>query len=705
MDRQDALLEIGCEELPVDYIAPALQQLRTAAETRLRDLRLEYASVETEATPRRLVLYIKGLAAEQPQQSKVVSGPTLDVAVKSDGTLTAAGEGFLRKLGVTADKVEVREGRWTVQVLEKSRATLEILPEVFPALMQGLTFPKSMHWEASGARFARPVRWLAALFGSKIIPFNFADVAAGRGTRLHPLNKTREAEIPQAEQYFGLLEQGQVSLSVSRRRSAIASDLARAAQPLGGRVVSDEDLLDKVTMMAEFPRVLSGAFGKSFLDLPREIVITAMREHQRYFAVEDAHGRLLPGFLAVYDNPLADPASLQPGCERVLAARLKDAEFFYREDLKRPLAELVPALDRVLWIKGLGSLLDKTRRLESLAGWLASQLEPEAAADAVQAAHLSKADLVTHMVQEKEFTSLQGVIGTYYALAQGVVPGVALALREHYQPRSAGDACPQSPAGRILALTDKLDHLVGCWGSGLIPTGTRDPYALRRAAQGVVAITLEAGYRFSLLAALRRAAEGFPQFAASAEACVQAVRAFIVGRLETELTQRQFPPDVMQAVLLVWNDDLYAVLQKAETLVALQRRPNFLDAIVIFSRVVNILPKHTPRSVPPGEPELPVTVSLMTESAERELQAAYLKLRDKVRLLSEAGDYFALFDHLAEAAPLINRFFDDVLVMAPESEVRENRLNLLTNLARTYWLLADFSRLVPKEPAGAARPA
>jgi glycyl-tRNA synthetase beta chain len=698
MDRKDALLEIGCEELPVEYIAPALRQMHALAEKKLTEARLPFSSLETEATPRRLVLMIKALGAEQPQMTKTVAGPTVAVAQKPDGTLTPAGEGFLRKLGVPREQIKIQDGRWLVTVTEKSRSAQELLPGIFLDILRGLSFPKSMRWETEGVRFARPVRWLLALFGPEVVPFQFGDVVAGRHTRLHPLAAQRQAEIVESTQYRNALEQGRVCLSSAERKQQIQQGLEDEAHSQGGRVLADEELLDMVTMMAEAPRVLSGGFAPSFLELPREIVITAMREHQRYFAVENEDGRLLPWFLAVYDNPLADPVAIRPGCERVLEARLKDAEFFYHEDLKRPLMDRIQDLDRVLWIKGLGSMLDKTRRLEILAGWLAQTLEPEAVAETVEAAHLCKADLVTHMVQEKEFTSLQGIMGTYYALAQGVPQRVAQALREHYQPRAAGDACPQTAPGRMLALADKFDHLTGCWGSGLIPTGTKDPYALRRAAQGIVTITLTSRYRFSLAAALRQALLGFPQFSAQAEEIVRGVQAFILGRLETELAQREIPADVMQAVLGVGSDDACAVLQKAEALMTLRRRPAFPAAVTAFSRVVNILPKDTTRVVPAGAPELETAQNLFTEPAERELYTVWLKNRDKMRLLAEAGDYPALFECMSEWVPAIDRFFEEVLVMAPDEKVRRNRLNLLANLARSFWLLADFSRLVP-EPA------
>jgi glycyl-tRNA synthetase beta chain len=508
------------------------------------------------------------------------------------------------------------------------------------------------------------------------------------------LHLPQTAEVPEVAAYPGLLESGLVVLSVSARRERLRSLLDQAAANLGGRVVRDEELLDMLTMMAEYPAIVTGSFDPKYLAIPREIIITAMREHQRYFAVETAEGKLLPCFLAGFDNPQADPATIRPGCERVLEARLKDAEFFFQEDMKHPLAERVPDLARVLWIKGLGSLLDKTGRLERLTAWLASRLDPVQEAPAVAAAHLAKADLVTNMVQEKEFTSLQGIMGTYYALAQGVPETVALALREQYQPRGAGDAVPATPAGRLLALADKLDHLVGCWGAGFAPTGAKDPYALRRAAQGVVAITLGAGYRYSLRAALEETAQGFDQVRNRSQAVAAEVQAFILGRMETELANRHYPPDLIQALLGVWSDDLAALVQKAEVITALKTTPGFTEQIKAFSRVVNILPKGTLRNLPPETDDLAVQSEHLAEGSERELFAETFRARNVVLSAAANGNYAEVFRHLAGMIPLINRFFDEVLVMDPDEAKRTNRLSLLTNLARLIWLLADFSRLV-----------
>lgn len=694
MIYQDALLEIGCEELPVDYIAPAMKQLKEMADKIPETIHLGCTGVEVQATPRRISVFLREVASEQPRTSKKVMGPTLAVAYGPNKTLTPAGEGFLRKCGLRPDQAREENGRLVAEIVDSVKTAQTLLPETFLQWLRSVSFPKSMRWEASGVRFARPIRWIIALYGKEILPMEFAGIKSGRTTHLHPLAPSTRADIDNPGQYAAVLKKGFVILDVAQRRAQLQTALEQEAERLGGRVVADAELLDMVTMMAEYPAVLSGQFDPGFLKLPREIIVTAMREHQRYFAVETADNRLLPAFLTAYDNPLARPDTIRPGCERVLEARLKDAEFFYQEDLKHPLVKRVPELDRVLWIKGLGSLKDKTDRLERLAEGLAGLLEPEARAAAARAAHLSKADLITRMIQEKEYNSLQGLMGGYYVQAQNEGPVVARAISEQYLPRWAGDEKPESPAGRILALADKFDHLAGCWGAGLIPTGTKDPYALRRAAQGIVAVTLEAGYRYSLADAIGAAVNNFPSFSGRSTAVAAGIKDFIIGRTETELENLGCQPDLIQALLAVWIDDLTALVQKAKTLLALREAPEFVPSITAFSRVVNILPKGTPRNLPPQTADEAVEDGLLTPGAEQELSQAHRRLRPEIARLAATGDFAGVFQALQQLAPTIDRFFTEVLVMDPVKKVRSNRLHLLENIARSIWQLADFSRLV-----------
>ncbi len=696
MDKADLLFEIGCEEIPVTYILPALAQLKTNLAKALSESFLGFESMTAEATPRRMVVMVPGLDLQQPDRVRKISGPRQDIAYQADGKLSPAGLGFCKKTGLAPEQLQLKDGRLFVQVEEKGQPALTLLPALLQTAMKQITFPKSMRWEASGARFARPVRWLLALLGEEPVPVHFADVRADRTTRTHPLRSEPPVAVTSGMHYLKTLEEGDVVLATGERKDRIRKILHEEAGRLQGTLVEDEELLEMVSLMTEWPGVVAGKIDGAFMAMPKEIITTAMREHQRYFAIEKADGSLLPYFIMVHDNPHGQAAHMQPGCENVLRARLKDAEFFYREDLKVPLQERVDQLERVLWIKGLGHLLDKTKRLEALGAFLAGQLEPAVQADAVQAAHLCKADLITNMIQEKEYNGLQGFMGGLYALKQGARPEVAKAIEEHYLPRFAEDLLPQSPAGRMLAMAERLDNLVGCWGAGFVPTGTKDPYALRRAAQGLISISLQAGYHYSLHQALSKAVAAFEQFEPRRAALLEGIKGFIQGRLETELANRHLPPDMIQAVLGVWWDDVTAVVKKAEALQSLREEPGFNETVISFSRVVNILPKTTSRVIQPGQELLAVDAGLFREDVEKAVFEQAQAITQKVRRLADQTDYYATFKALAELKPHIDAYFDQVMVMDQDASVRTNRLNFLTNLAALIWSLADFSKLVIK---------
>ncbi len=696
MNKQDLLFEIGCEELPVTYIRPALAQMKAHLGKALIEHRLGFESITAEATPRRLVLMVRGLDVQQPDRIKEVLGPKQTIAFQADGQLSPAGQGFCKKAGLALSQLQIKNERLYAEVEEKGQPTLELLPPLLNGVIKQITFPKSMRWEASGDRFARPVRWLLALLGEEVVPVAFADVFAGRITQGHPLLAAPLDAIANRAHYLETMDHSYVLLSSEKRKEHIRELLHQEAAQWQGALVEDEELLEMVCLMTEWPGAVVGHIDASFMAMPKEIITTAMREHQRYFAMEKADNSLLPNFIMIHDNPFGQAGRMQPGCENVLRARLKDAEFFYKEDLKVPLEDRVAQLDRVLWIKGLGHLLDKTNRLERLSAYLAEQLEPSSQADAVAAAHLCKADLITNMIQEKEYNGLQGYMGGHYALKQGARPEVALAIEEHYLPRGAVDQLPQSPAGRLLALAERLDNLVGCWGAGFAPTGTKDPYALRRAAQGLIAISLQAGYHYSLRQALSTAIAAFSQFEPQHLEILEGLKAFIQGRLETELANRQLPPDLIQAVLGVWWDDMTAVVQKAEAFQAIRQNDSFNETVVSFSRVVNILPKSVGRVVSPEQEPLPVSPDLFQAPIEKDLYEHYQTVGQAVAEMAAQADYRSGFAALAALKPAIDGYFDQVMVMDQDRAIRTNRLNFLTNLAVVIWSLADFSKLVIK---------
>ncbi|MCK5243448.1 glycine--tRNA ligase subunit beta [bacterium] len=704
--RADALFEIGCEELPPGYFqSENFEELPGRIDGCLVAYRLKEAKdinrkFEVLGTPRRIVFKILDLVTQQPATTKELFGPKKLIAYNAAGSLTKAGLGFIRKAGVTPEEVQIKDEKLFVLKEEPGKPTIDLLPKMFMHLYERIQFTKTMRWEATNTRFARPIRWIVALFGDKVVDLEIAGVRSGRVTCLHPLNEPNQIEVKNLNDYEAKVQAGKVVLSSRNRGERIRTLLDNAAKELQGQRLLDGDsqlLVQQVSNLVEYPQILVGKIDEKFMSLPSEVLVTAMREHQQYFAIHDSKNDLMPYFLTVYDNPLSDGTAMKSGFENVLVARLQDAQFFYAEDVKHSLAERVPELDRVRWVRGLGSLLDKTKRLEFLGVWFAQALDPAARQDTVAAARLAKTDLITNMVQEKEFTSLQGIMGSIYAQAQGLPESVVKAMAEQYLPRWAGDKLPETPTGRLLSLADKFDHIIGCWGAGFAPTGAKDPYALRRAVQGVIAITLDAGYRYSLPAVLEQCLSQFETLREKADTIISEVIGFIQGRMETELANREIAPDLSQAVLGVWWNDISAVVQKAEAIHQLRSNQGFNASIVTFSRVVNILPKGTPRQVAPEEQDLPMRQDLLTQPAEKELYAAYQEIGQTIADLSQKGDFITSFKTLGQLKTSVDQFFDDVLVMDKNEEIRENRLNLLTNLARKIWSLADFSKLVVSE--------
>lgn len=695
MKTESLLIEIGCEELPVDYIRPALKQLSKQLETLFDQQRLPYETIHCEATPRRLVMTVTGLALKQNDVTKELSGPKKAIAMNADGTLTPAGLGFCKKAGLDPDQVEVKNDRLVALINEPGKDTSTLLPDMVHQVIKKTTFPKSMRWEHSGARFARPIRWLLVMLGNNLVPVSFADVNSNQATRLHPLVEFNQPTISVQADYLPSLHNGFVMLSIDQRRQRILTLLEQAAQAHHGRLVPDQALLDMVTMMTEWPGVVVGNIKPQFMQMPREIITTAMREHQRYFAVENDKQELMPLFMMIHDNPSGQASSMQRGCERVLEARLKDAEFFYHEDLKTPLEQRVGQLDRVRWIKGLGNLKDKTERLQRLSGWLADQMAPTCKETVLAAAHLCKADLITNMIQEKEFNKLQGFMGGLYARQQGVPEPVAQACQEHYLPRFAGDQLPTSTAGRILAMADRLDNLAGCWGAGFAPTGTKDPYALRRAAQSLITLTLVGEEHFSLTMALEEAIKNFEGVQQKTK-LQHELKQFIQGRLETELANRHIPPDMIQAVLSVAWNDLLTVIQKAEALQQLRTSAQFNEAVTTFSRVVNILPKTTRQLIETGHQAFSVEPKLFQTEIELQLMNAHQAIAKEIADHAQHGSYQKAFETLSSLKNVIDQFFDQVMVMDKNEAIRENRVNLLTNIAGTIWSIADFSKIAMK---------
>lgn len=684
------LLEIGTEELPSSFVTHALESMEAGASKLLAEARLPLDDVElqTLGTPRRLALRIGGLPAMQPERHETVLGPPWRAAFEEDGTAKKAAIGFAKKNGVPVESLSRKttdKGDYvSVEVHEEGQPIAELLRELLPRLCTGISFPKSMRWGQGDIAFGRPVHWLVSLLGKDLIEFDFAGLTAGRLTRGHRFLSPGEFEIPEASAYETLLEQANVVPNIERRKSLMRQGLLDAAKKLDGVLQEDDFLVDECVSLVEAPFVVPGGFDEGFLQLPDQVVVSVMRDHQRYFAVrKEKGGALLPAYLNVV-NTAEDPSTISKGNDRVLRARLSDARFFVEEDRKAALADRLQKLDSVVFQAKLGSMGDKVRRIEALSGWLSDQVGARADLS-TQAARLCKADLETLIVYE--FPELQGEMGRWYAQREGIDPAVADAIRDHYRPQGADDQVPAETTGAIVAAADRIDTLVGCFGIGLVPSGSADPFALRRAALGLVRIALEGPIDIELAALIEQAYRGYEGSAKLGEedSVRTELQEFVRNRIRA-FARASHSGDVVDACLGAWDGasirDLWA---RIEAVSAIRQQPEFEALAVAFKRAFNIT-KNTARGS--------VDASLLETGAETSLAEVFSAVRDKIQLATEEREYTAALKMVAQelGAP-IDRYFEDVFVMVEDDKVRENRLRLLGEIADTVNGIAHFHQL------------
>ncbi|MGQ9515872.1 MAG: glycine--tRNA ligase subunit beta [Anaerolineae bacterium] len=682
---QTLLLEIGVEELPPSDLRAALSQLERGVPAMLADARLRHGAVRVTGTPRRLVVYVEDVAPRQPDEEEEIKGPPAQVAFDADGRPTPAAQGFARSQGVPVEALEVRHEGKKRYVVARVRRTGQpagvVLADTLPKLVAGLNFDMGMRWNQSSVSFSRPIRWYVALLGGDIIPFEYAGVRAGRHSRGLRAFGAPALEIPSAGEYFRIMASQSILVDRDQRRQTILKQTARLAEEVGGRVPDDPDLLDEVTDLNECPHAIRGDFDPTFLELPAEVLIAVMKKHQRYFPVVDAAtGKMLPHFIVIANGHGLDEGLVRAGNEEVLRARFTDARFFYQADTSRKLEDFLPRLETLTFQERLGSMRDKSRRLERLVPILADELGlgQEERAVAVRAAYLSKADLATQMVIE--MTSLQGIMGREYALHSGEPPAVAQAIFEQYLPRWAGDVLPQTPPSVVLALADRLDSLIGLFAIGLVPSGSADPFGLRRAALGLVQIIIEHRLPLSLHWALRQAASLLP--VECPDEALEACREFILGRLRGLLQEQGLRYDVVEAALAGSGDAPYRAWQVARELQEWVQREDWPQILAAYSRCVRIVR---------GQPaEYPLRPELLAEPASQTLYRAYQRCLEE---LSPDGGMDAFFRAFIPMIEPINRFFDDILVMTEEQALREARLGLLQRIAALPAHLADLSKL------------
>jgi glycyl-tRNA synthetase beta chain len=692
--KKGMLLEIGTEEIPSGFIPAALEGMLEILHKELGAKRVEYAEMRTMGTPRRFTLFAELEEQQLPLESERI-GPPKGVAFDARGNPTKAAIGFAQKEGVPVEALEVIEtekGEYLcARKHEVGRETRSILAEVLPRLITSIPFAKSMRWADLELRFARPIHWILALFDNKVIPFTLEHIKSGPLTRGHRFLHPEPFAVKGLADYVEGLRQACVIVDPAERKALIVREVQQATREAGGTPLENEALMEEITYLVEYPVALCGGFDKKYLDLPREVLITAMQHHQRYIPVADEKGRLLPYFVAVSNIKARDMEVVKKGNERVLRARLADARFFFQEDQKLSLEKRVEKLKGVIFQAKLGTSYEKVMRIQGLATHLAEELAPADQEVAARGSYLCKADLTTEMVGE--FPQLQGVMGREYALLSGEAPAVAQVIFEHYLPRFAGDELPASPAGAMVSIADKMDTVIGCFGAGLIPTGTSDPFALRRQTLGVVNIILGKKYRLSLRRIVEMGLELLRgKIERPSEEVLADCLAFFQGRFIALLVSQGCPADVVEAVLAVQGDDLVDARARVEAVARFRGRAEFEPVTVAFKRVANIL-----KGV---EHQGKVDPALFEAPEEQELHNQYQTIGKRFSSAIKTGDYEKALAALAELRPPVDALFEHVMVMAEDQSVRDNRLALLGEIAGLFSQLVDFSRLGTSEAEG-----
>ena len=684
----DLLVEIGTEELPPKTLDSLSESFEKNILGGLEAEKLSWNSSKRFVTPRRIALLVRDLARAQPDHQTERKGPALTAAYDSDGNPTKAAEGFARSCKVDLSDLQIREtdkGAWLVHLsTSPGTATVKLIPHIVSTALSQLPIPKRMRWGSQNDEFIRPVHWVILLFGDQIIPATILGVGTGRNTYGHRFHHSGPIAISKPSAYQTLLEsEGKVCPDFANRRESIRTQIETAASGVNGKAVVDLDLLDEVTALVEWPVALVGRFESRFLDIPSEVLISTMQDHQKYFPITDDVGRLLPFFIAISNLESRDPNQVITGNERVIRPRFADAEFFWSQDRKQPLSSRIDTLKAVVFQQQLGTLYDKSERIAKLARYIAQQCGGNPGWSE-RAAHLAKCDLVTDMVQE--FPNLQGVMGRYYALHDGEANEVALALEEQYKPRFAGDELPRTGTGQAIALADRLDTLVGIFSIGQSPTGTKDPFGLRRASLGVSRILIERDLSLDLYDLVKRTAEQFDAKVVKSES-VDEVFDFMLERLRSYYSDQGIPTDVYESVFVCRPVKPVDFDRRIRAVVKFKEMPEAGSLAAANKRIRNLLKKID------GELPFEVRPELLKEKAEQALADKLTELSFEVAPLCKAGLYYESLARLASLRDFVDAFFDQVMVMTDNSDLRLNRIAILNQMDSLFLRIADFSRL------------
>lgn len=690
---RDLLLEIGTEEIPARFMSSALAELKQLAATLFLKERLQAGNINTYGTPRRLALYVEALEEMQADLEEEIKGPPSKAAFDVEGKPTKAAEGFARSQGVDVSELKIVEVGGNPYVFatrqHKGEATADILPGLLPQLIRGLSFPKPMRWGNNDVRFARPIRWIVSLYGNKEVKFKFAEVESGRSSRGHRFLSSGDIIIPEAGKYLETLQGAYVIADQNKRKDMIWNQIKKVAAEQGGRVQEDAKLLEEVTHLLEYPTALCGRFSEKYLELPEEVLVTSMREHQRYFPVFFEDGRMMARFITVRNGTQNHLNIVREGNEKVLRARLADAQFFYNEDRKTSLESKVERLKSVVFQEQLGTVYEKCIRLQSLAGFLCDKFNwgPAVRDAAVRAAYLSKADLVTNMVIE--FPELQGTMGRYYSDYDGEKEKISVALREQYLPRFSGDVLPDTDVGCLLSIADKIDNIVGSFALGIHPTGSQDPYALRRQALGICSILMKFKLEITLPELFRETYNLYTkkiQFKLAYKDLEKALEEFFHQRVVNIMEDQGLRYDTIQAVMASGWYNLPDVVSRGEALSQFRKDADFEALLTGFTRAANLAKKAETDTVDP---------SFFEDDAEVALYAALLDTSAEAGQHILEGDYLEALRNISSLREPIDKFFAGVMVMVDQDEIRNNRLALLSAVSSFMGSIADLSYIVP----------
>ncbi|MBI5682950.1 MAG: glycine--tRNA ligase subunit beta [Deltaproteobacteria bacterium] len=702
---KDLLVEIGTEEIPAAFIPKALESFSRLIKQASDESGLGFKGIKPFGTPRRLVVLVESLDEKQPDKETTLTGPAKKSAFDENGRPTKAAEGFAKSQGVKVSELKIAEtpkGEYLCIRKEiKGKKTEIILLEILPNVIGSIPFPKAMRWGDWDVTFARPVHWLCAIFGKDIIPFKLGHIKSSNLSYGHRFLSPKPFRVDSIRTYLKKTKEASVIIDPCERKNIIAREIEKSLRGArgkgqGARVLKDDALLEEVAYLVEYPQALMGSFDKEFLSLPKEVVVNAMREHQRYFSVVDENDCLLPYFIFVANTKAKDPKVVMRGNERVLRARLNDARFYYAKDLKTPLAEYADKLKGVVFQEKLGTSYEKAERFKALANFISESIAPQSQQTVDRAAYLCKADLVSGMVGE--FPKLQGIMGKEYALKSGELPDVADAILEHYMPVSAGGELPKGMAGALISIADKMDTICGCFSVGLIPTGNADPYGLRRQALGIIAIIIDKSFILPIDGLVDKSIEllndkikrpaSDPRLQPSGTSIKNDVLEFFKERLRNQLLSQGYSFDTIDAVLSAPWYDINDAVQRIKALEGFKKNPACSLLTIAFKRVSNILKGQETRVKGQG-----IDASLFEYPNENELFEITQRIAPEIDEYWRKGDYEKVFETLASLKGTIDTFFDKVMVMVDDERICKNRLILLNMVRNLYYQIADLSRL------------